>query len=143
MNVTEESQYLPESIALLDASIAFTRSLYKEEEHYSYNLSKIENFFLLRKDGTTLGCGSYSWIEKYIELKHIYVSPNSRGMGAGRFLVNHIINHGVNAGAIKILLETTLKQQEAIGLYKSLGFVDIEPYFEPYHNEIVFMGKFV
>jgi putative acetyltransferase len=144
MIIEEESPTLPACLFLLDKSVVYTHSLYEEDSYHNYDLSKISKFFLALHDGIAVGCGAYSWVGEYIiEIKHIFLDENSRGLGGGKLLMVYIEEHAANAGAEQIILETTLKQKEAIGLYIKLGYIFIEPYKVPKHDEQVFMTKFL
>ena len=142
ISITEETQHSLEAIALLTESVAFTHLLYEEEKNHTYNLDKINAFFMVRKNGEPIGCGAYSWVgEYYVEIKHIFLDENARGFGCGKKLMQYIEEHAINAGAEIAILETTLKQNAAISLYLSMGYSYIEPYQAVAHAEQVFMSK--
>lgn len=140
--IAAETQYSQDAIDLLTASVVFTHSLYEEEKYHAYDLKKIDEFFVIRKSGQAIGCGAYSWAGEYIvEIKHIFVYDTARGLGCGRLLMQTIEDAVKEAGAEQIILETTLKQKEAIGLYEKFGYTYITPYKEKMHDEQIFMLK--
>ena len=84
---------------------------------------------LARVDGVVAGCvAGHRWEEGVCELKRLYVRPAFRGTGCGRALVAGLITWSEQAGYTRILLDTLSSMDAAIGLYRSVGFYEIEPY---------------
>ena len=67
------------------------------------------------------------------ELKAIYVSPLHRGHGYGRLIVQALEARAARIGYRTLRLETGDAQPEAIALYRSLGYSQIERY-GPYRD---------
>ncbi|RVQ66972.1 GNAT family N-acetyltransferase [Croceicoccus ponticola] len=85
--------------------------------------------FLLEQDGAVVGGGAYRrFDERSCELKRIYVSAAGRGKGAGRALTERLVAAATADGFTRVMLETGDRQDEAIALYRSMGFLRIEPY---------------
>jgi GNAT superfamily N-acetyltransferase len=84
-------------------------------------------------DGDTVGVG---------ELKRMYVRESARGRGISRLLLAHLEHSALAAGITRLVLETGTEQPEAIALYRSCGYVDVEP-FGHYvgYDDSVHLGK--
>jgi GNAT superfamily N-acetyltransferase len=90
----------------------------------------------MRQDVTALGC------HRAAEIKRMYVAPEVRRTGLARALLAHLEDTAREAGADVMVLETGLRQPEAIALYESAGYVPVEGfgYYKDFPNARYF-GK--
>jgi ribosomal protein S18 acetylase RimI-like enzyme len=89
-------------------------------------------------DGAPAGCGALRPLSDVdypnaCEMKRLYVRRAFRGFGLGRALTQAVLEQATRAGYSTLLLDTLDDMEAARGLYESLGFVEIPPY---YYNPI-------
>ena len=60
-----------------------------------------------------------------VEVKRMYVAPEARGRGVARRMLAHLEETAAAHGAEAVVLETGLRQPEAIALYESSGYVPV------------------
>jgi DNA-binding MarR family transcriptional regulator/GNAT superfamily N-acetyltransferase len=87
-----------------------------------------------RLHGEPIGCGALKLqgdVPFYI--KRMWVAPEARGLGVGRRLLAELEDHARRRGADVVHLETNKTLREAATLYRSAGYVEIDPFNdEPY-----------
>lgn len=65
------------------------------------------------------------------EMKRLFLRPEYRSRGLGRVLVEALIEEARKIGYTHMRLDTiTDRMGRAVELYKSMGFVEIEPYYD-------------
>ena len=60
------------------------------------------------------------------EVAKMTVAEGLRGSGLGRTLMQRCIDAGAEAGAPRLYLETNSSLAPALGLYRAMGFTDVE-----------------
>ena len=86
-----------------------------------------------------IGCVAVRSIDNVMcEMKRLYVKPPVQGISAGRLLAEAIILKAKELGYKKMRLDTLKRLDKAIGLYRKLGFVEIEPYYANPLDEVVY-----
>jgi DNA-binding MarR family transcriptional regulator/GNAT superfamily N-acetyltransferase len=84
--------------------------------------------------GEPVGCGGLKFHgRKPAELKRMWVAPSARGLGLGRRLLAELEALAVEHGVRTLHLETNKNLTEAIELYRSAGWREVEAFNdEPY-----------
>jgi putative acetyltransferase len=85
---------------------------------------------ILTFDGEhAVGCGALRRIDDRVcEMKRVYVRPSVRGRGAGRQLIDALIEMAREIGYERMRLDTLPSMTQAKAIYRSLGFKEIAPY---------------
>lgn len=65
-----------------------------------------------------------------VELKRFYVDAVYRGKGIGKQLINQAIEAAKEKGFKTIKLDTSKKLNQALGLFRKIGFKEIDPYLD-------------
>jgi GNAT superfamily N-acetyltransferase len=68
------------------------------------------------------------WAGPDAEIKRMYVAKRARGEGYARAILAELERTARAAGFRRLILETGSKQPEAVELYRSSGYVDIQPF---------------
>jgi GNAT superfamily N-acetyltransferase len=98
-------------------------------------------FLVVELDGADVGCGGIRSLGNgRFEVKHLWLQPGVQGRGLGRALLAELERLAVGLGATELVLDTNASLDAAGGLYRSTGYVDVEPYNDN-PNANVWLGK--
>jgi GNAT superfamily N-acetyltransferase len=80
-------------------------------------------------DGVAAGCGAIKpYGEQTIELKRMFVQQGNRGKGIAQAMLKELEQWASEEGFSTCILETGIKQVEAIRLYTKAGYERMENY---------------
>jgi GNAT superfamily N-acetyltransferase len=131
----------PETEALIASLVDDLRDRYGDDD-VLHDLGVVEftgpaggTFLLARIAGRPVGCGGLRRHDaRAAELKRMYVVPDQRRSGVARMLLAALEAHAARLGYESIVLETGVRQPEAIALYETSGYRRISN-FEPWVDE--------
>jgi DNA-binding MarR family transcriptional regulator len=91
-------------------------------------------FCLATLGGEPIGCGGLKFHGgEPTELKRMWVDPTARGLGVGRRLLNELESRAAASGSDVVRLDTNETLTEAIAMYRSAGYREIDAFNdEPY-----------
>ncbi len=83
-----------------------------------------------------VGCGALKWHGNApTEIKRMWIAESTRGLGLGRRILVELEAQATRMGATTVRLETNRALNEAIVLYRSSGYHEVDPFNdEPYAN---------
>ena len=89
-------------------------------------------------DGALAGCGALRPLPdtdyaNACEMKRLFVRPAFRRFGLGRVIAQALLDEAQQIGYTDVLLDTLDDMEAARGLYATLGFEEVPPY---YYNPI-------
>ena len=125
----------PEVRAIVAASDAFYDGLYPAESNHLEAIDDLQkpNVVLvgLRCNGELAASGAAKLMHDdgdYAEIKRVFVLPQFRGRGLSARLMNYLERELQQRGVVRLRLETGVRQPEALGLYRKLGYRERGPF---------------
>lgn len=86
---------------------------------------------LARANGEAVGCVAVrNQSGATCEMKRLYMKPEYRGAGLGRRLAENAIRKARQLGYARMVLDTLPSMAEAQSLYESLGFREVQGYYQ-------------
>ncbi|MDQ6786752.1 MAG: GNAT family N-acetyltransferase [Acidobacteriota bacterium] len=126
---TSDNPDFRELVALLDLDLQIRDG----DEHSFYaqfnKVDKIRYVVVAYADGKAVGCGAIKeYGEGVAEIKRMFVREERRGCGIARSILSELESWASELGFSECILETGLKQPEAIALYRKSGYETIPNY---------------
>jgi len=145
--------------AVSAADIAVARTLFKEYEqsigvslcfqNFDQELANLPGDYappcgrllLVRVDDQIAGCIALRKLDDSTsEMKRLYLRPEFRGRGLGEPIVQTLIHEAKLIGYSKIRLDTIPgRMDQAINLYRSIGFKEIPAYYDTPFGDTLYM----
>ena len=124
------ARYFEELATRFDAGFDPDRSISAAADE----LTPPHGFFVLATlHGEPIGCGALKCQEDHGEIKRMWVDPSSRGLGAGKRILDRLEQLGRDQRLPVLRLETNRALTEAQSLYRSSGYREVKAFNqEPY-----------
>lgn len=130
----------------LDAHLAIIDG----DEHLFYEqfnkMHKLKFVIVVYDNGKPVGCGALKeYAQDSLEIKRMFTSPGSRRKGIATRILNELELWTTELSYQKCVLETGIRQQEAIGLYLKNGYKRIPNYgqYAGVENSVCFEKKLI
>jgi putative acetyltransferase len=146
VEIAPESLTSDVAASLITALNAELSQMYPEPgaNHFSLDPKEVAagsgTFLVARMGDRPVGCGALRRLRddslvrelgrNVGELKRMYVAREVRGRGIGRALLTRLEEEARALGLVQLVLETGIRQIEALALYERAGFTPIPPYGE-------------
>ncbi|MGN7759654.1 GNAT family N-acetyltransferase [Chryseobacterium sp. 22532] len=116
-------------VKLLDADLAVRDGEDHEFYHQFNSIDMLKNCVIVYFDDTAVGCGAFKpFSEDTVEIKRMYTDPERRGKGFASKILNELEIWAKEERYNRCVLETGIKQPEAIALYEKSGYKRIPNY---------------
>ena len=107
---------------------AMVRSDFEDREKF---FPPAGRFYLVEWRGAPVGIGCLKRLAPGVgEIQRMYLRAEARGIGAGRLLVDRLLEDARILDYAKVRLESLKALHAAHALYRSVGFTEIDPYTE-------------
>ena len=94
-----------------------------------YNQIYIAQVVVCYDNETAVGCGAFKKLEPQLaEIKRMFVLPEQRGKGIALTILNELESWAALLGFTSCILETSVRLESAIALYKKSGYKVIPNY---------------
>ncbi|SFR74500.1 GNAT family N-acetyltransferase [Maribacter stanieri] len=131
---SSDNQNFQELVKLLDADLAL-RDGDDNAFYAQFNgIVELKNCVVFYSDETPVACGAFKrFNEDSVEIKRMYVQPDYRGKGIASKVLLVLEKWAKELNYTYSVLETGLRQPEAIALYKKNNYIVTDNY-PPYEN---------
>ena len=138
---SSDNQNFKELVALLDADLALRDG--DENTFYAQfnGIDTLKNCVVFYSDETLVACGAFKeFNEDTVEIKRMYVQPDFRGKGIASKALLVLEEWAKELNYSYSVLETGLRQPEAIALYKKNNYTITDNYtpYEHMKNSVCF-----
>ena len=120
------SAYFDELDQRFDAGFEVTRSIPADDDALRPPAGVL---LVARLRGSPIGCAALKLQGNApAEIKRMWIDRSTRGLGLGRRLLRELEGYARERGVTSLHLETNRSLVEAISLYRSSGYVEVEPF---------------
>ncbi|MGE3240327.1 MAG: GNAT family N-acetyltransferase [Pirellulales bacterium] len=126
---SRDSESLIQLVRLLDAYLEGVYGAVQAQYTPFNALASIDGAVIAYDEKLPIGCGCYKrFADDTAEIKRMFVRPEHRCSGVAALVLAEVENWALEAGYSRAVLETGIKQPEAIRFYQKSGYARIENY---------------
>ncbi len=129
LRTSSENKDFAKLVIALDA---FLKILDGDDHEFYAQMNKtnlLKNVVICYENNIPIGIGAYKEFEsKTVEIKRMYTLPEYRGKGIASKIIRELELWAKEENYTTSILETGLKQADALYLYQKLGYTIIENY---------------
>jgi GNAT superfamily N-acetyltransferase len=132
---TSQCHHFKQLVAALDAELWIRYPAIQQNFAPHNNIDDTARVVIAYSDYQAVGCGCFRPMDQpgCIEIKRMYVSPDARGKGIARLILNELEIWAKSEGFRISKLETGFNQPEAISVYRRSNY-EVIPNYPPYTN---------
>ena len=129
VRTNSDNLHFRDLVALLDRDLQIRDG----DEHSFYaqfnKIDKIRHVVVAYEDGEAVGCGAIKEYENGVaEIKRMFVRAERRGRGIAKSILSELEAWANELNFSQCILETGIKQPEAVALYRKSGYETIPNY---------------
>lgn len=129
VRTTSDNADFQELVELLDQELDARYGLVQKQYKPYNKIVSLDTVVVAYQEGDAAGSGCFKAFDaNSVEIKRMIVKPNLRGTGLAEKILLELERWAVERGYAKTILETGIKQPEAIRFYTKLGYKTIENY---------------
>lgn len=145
MITVKKTDFKNKDLQLLTKALDEDLSVKDGNEHDFYHqfnsLTGIHQAIIIYENEKPIGCGAFKpFSTKIAEIKRMFVIPEYQGKGIGSKILEELETWAVSLNYTTCILETGIRQPDAIALYKKNGYQIIDNYgqYKGVENSICF-----
>jgi len=124
---SRDSNALQALVRLLDADLNERYGVVQAQYDQFNSLANVEAAVVALDGDLAVGCGCFKRFDAdTAEIKRMFVRPEYRGTGVAKMLLDELETWASEAGYSRAILETGIKNPEAIRFYTKSGYLRID-----------------
>ena len=129
LRTTSEHPDFIRMVQALDADLMIRNGETQNLYHPYNKIDHINHAMVVYVDNVPVGCGCFKHFDhETVEMKRMFIQPPMRGKHLAAALLQELEKWAMEEGFTKAVLETGIRQVEAIRLYSVAGYSLIENY---------------
>ncbi len=129
ITIPYNSREISEMSASLHADLELRYGKGSIEEFIGENKNMLLFYAAVDGNGVPAACGALKHFDDHTaEIKRMFVKDEFRGRGLSKLILKDLEDTALKMNYRRIVLETGLKQPEAMNLYEKFGYTKIKPY---------------